>query len=405
MTRMKVLSELPVDVLVGGPLEDLQCQPMAPYSGETIDCLSRLSAKLLDLPDVRAWPDVVTFAYWCRASNLGRLRDAFDKRLVRIGRGLAFHVAPSNVPVNFAYSLAFGMLAGNANIVRVPSAGFPQVDLIAEALRGLFANPEYARVAAMNRLIRYPRNRQVNQALSAASHARVVWGGDATIAEMRSIPTPPRCVDVSFPDRYSLCVLGADHVANIESAALTDLARKFYNDAFLLDQNACSSPRLVVWLGDGCTAELAMNRFWSAVRKTARRRRDGGNALSVERFIQVCEVGLQFESYPPADWRGGELSRVRLTKLANEVEDIRGRHGFFAEYVTDRLDSLTPIVTERFQTIAYCGVLGRDIQDWVLREGLLGIDRVVPVGSALDMGPVWDGLDLIASLSRIIADI
>ena len=33
---------------------------------------------------------------------------------------------------------------------------------------------------------------------------------------------------------------------------------------------------------------------------------------------------------------------------------------------------------------------------------LRGIDRVVPVGRALDMDIVWDGYDLIGSLSRLI---
>ena len=37
-----------------------------------------------------------------------------------------------------------------------------------------------------------------------------------------------------------------------------------------------------------------------------------------------------------------------------------------------------------------------------LKNNLFGIDRVVPIGKALDMNLIWDGYDVINSLSRII---
>jgi hypothetical protein len=38
----------------------------------------------------------------------------------------------------------------------------------------------------------------------------------------------------------------------------------------------------------------------------------------------------------------------------------------------------------------------------VVSNGLSGIDRIVPVGKALDMGVIWDGYDLIRTMSRIV---
>lgn len=32
----------------------------------------------------------------------------------------------------------------------------------------------------------------------------------------------------------------------------------------------------------------------------------------------------------------------------------------------------------------------------------MGVDRVVPVGQAMDMSILWDGMNMIESLSRII---
>ena len=36
-------------------------------------------------------------------------------------------------------------------------------------------------------------------------------------------------------------------------------------------------------------------------------------------------------------------------------------------------------------------------------NNLLGIDRIVPIGEALNIEIIWDGYDVIRSLSRIIS--
>ena len=93
-----------------------------PFADETIAYLNALSSSLLADSRSRLYPDVVTFAFFCRKANLVKLRDLYKKDgVVRLGRGIAFHIAPGNVPVNFGYTLVAGMLAGNNNIVRVSS--------------------------------------------------------------------------------------------------------------------------------------------------------------------------------------------------------------------------------------------------------------------------------------------
>jgi hypothetical protein len=50
-----------------------------------------------------------------------------------------------------------------------------------------------------------------------------------------------------FPDRYSIAVIDAD--SYLIHPEKKQLAQAFYNDTLLNDQNACSSPSLVVWTG------------------------------------------------------------------------------------------------------------------------------------------------------------
>ena len=97
-----------------------QQSPLEPFSEETIDYLNALSLLLNKTPNVRDYPDVATFAFFCRKANILNLKKQYStETIVRLGRGLVFHIAPSNVPVNFAYSLICGILSGNLNIVRV----------------------------------------------------------------------------------------------------------------------------------------------------------------------------------------------------------------------------------------------------------------------------------------------
>ena len=58
----------------------------------------------------------------------------------RVGLGLIFHITPSNVPTNFCYSLIFGLLTGNTNIVKVHSQKFEQIKIICDDFK-VFRNP------------------------------------------------------------------------------------------------------------------------------------------------------------------------------------------------------------------------------------------------------------------------
>jgi hypothetical protein len=49
--------------------------------------------------EAKAYPDVITFGFFCRKGNIERLKKAYQTQIShRLGRGVTFHIAPANVP-------------------------------------------------------------------------------------------------------------------------------------------------------------------------------------------------------------------------------------------------------------------------------------------------------------------
>lgn len=193
-----------VTLLAGA--EQVDAAPWPPFDPRAVDFLAELSAEVLRSPDTRRQEASAAFGFWCRRARLEALAARHASPLPRLGRGLAFHLAPANVPALFAYTLAIGLLAGNANVVRLSSRRVEGEAPLLAALRRVLERPEHAAVRARTSLITYGRDDAVTADYCARCDARIVWGGDATVAAVRAMPMPPHAVELCFPDRWSLAV-------------------------------------------------------------------------------------------------------------------------------------------------------------------------------------------------------
>mgnify|MGYP001292460352 CR=1 FL=1 len=365
------------------------------------DFLNDLSVELRSRDDSSAYPDVIAFAFWCRKANIAKLKTGFNNIETRLGLGMIFHITPSNVPVNFAFSFVFGLLSGNANIVRVPSNPFPQIDIICSAIRQLFLSDKYKEIKAMTSFIRYEQNDEITGMYSLKCNARIIWGGDVTIRNIRKIASvPERCVDIAFSDRYSLCVIDAPSVIKLDETGLISLSERFYNDTYLMDQNACSSPHLIVWQGK--EKEEAKERFWTAVYHTVGEKYQLAAVSAVEKYTLLCQNAIELNHISSFKKHGNYVYRIELDKVLDNTDSIRGKFGYFYEYDTDDINSIAHIINTKYQTLTYFGVDKSELLGFVVKNRLTGIDRIVPIGKALDMDVVWDGYDIVRSLSRII---
>lgn len=352
-------------------------------------------------PMAKNYPDIISFAFWCRRSNIIKLKEEFDDKYIRLGRGVAFHIAPSNVPINFAFSYIFSLLAGNANIVRVSSKDFPQTNIICKAINKILADKKYRKIADMTSFIRYEQDDDITGGFSAKCDVRIIWGGDSTINNIRKLPIPEKSIEVAFTDKYSFCAISGSSILDLNDGELKKLAGSFYNDAYLMDQNACSSPHLVVWIGDDNILSKAKERFWASVFDIVSTKYELQSVNVVDKYTQVCQNGIDLDNINYFKSSENYIYRIGLRNLTKGVDTLRGKCGYFYEFDTDDLNKTAHIVTGRYQTLTYFGFDRSLLRDYVMSNTLTGIDRIVPIGTALDISVIWDGYDLVRTLSRI----
>lgn len=376
-------------------LPDIPARP--PFEECAIAFLNEVSRVLLADTETKKFPDVVTFAFWIRRASLMKLKERFEETdSFRLGRGVVFHIAPSNVPVNFAYSLAAGILTGNANIVRLPSKDFEQVKIIACAWNR--ALEQYEDMKYYGLLVRYGRQKEINDFFSSMADVRIVWGGDATIAELRKSSLPPRSGEITFADRYSLAVIDGD--CYLEQTDKAKVAEGFYNDTFLTDQNACTSPRIVVWRGS--RIEEAKAEFWKHLHSLVKERYVIQPVQSVNKLTSACLIAARMPGCRVAGAQDNLIVRVAVPEISRDLMDYKDNSGYFFEYDCADIKELRGLCdNKRCQTIAYIG--DRDMFLPLIRAGVKGIDRVVPVGMTLDFDLIWDGYNLPALLTRTVA--
>ncbi|MBW1963561.1 MAG: hypothetical protein JRJ04_19170, partial [Deltaproteobacteria bacterium] len=243
-------------------------RPLLPFSESVMTFVAALSTNLLRNAECRKYPELPALGYWLRPANLRKLKQRFvDQQAgdVWLPRGLVFHLAPSNVPTIAVYSWICSLLMGNCNLIRLSgkqnNAQARLVEIINEAL----SVNEHAEIKSRNLLVSYPHNEKVTAMFSECCQARVIWGGDETVKAIRRIPLPANAKEICFANRISLALLDARAVLNLNAQMLEQLAHNFFNDAYGFNQMACSSPRLVVWLGKQSCCEAAKERFWKAL--------------------------------------------------------------------------------------------------------------------------------------------
>ncbi|MAW84786.1 MAG: acyl-CoA reductase [Crocinitomicaceae bacterium] len=372
-----------------------------PFSDDSIDFLEIISKILLCNIKTKLYPDVATFAFYCRKANILKLKEEYvHEDTLRLGRGVIFHIAPSNVPINFAYSLLCGILSGNTNIVRVPSKNFEQIEIIINAIKTISKQVKYEKFSKRIVLVRYDRDNKATNYFSSFCDVRLIWGGDQTIKEIRKNDLPPRSFDITFADRYSLCAINAD--VYIKEEKKDKITQAFYNDTYLFDQNACTAPHLIIWLGDKKNVKKCKKIFWTKLHNLALQKYEIQAIISVDKLTTLYTHSIKSKNIKKQNSTDNLIWRIELKELAKDIDEYRCTSGYFNEFHAKSILEISKVVNRKYQTLAYYGIDENKLVDFIKESKPSGIDRIVPIGKTLDFSLTWDGYNLIEILSRKI---
>jgi len=369
-----------------------------PFDASVQTFTAALSRALLGHPRFRELPELAALGYWLRPSAVRRLAGGRDTAGgIDVPRGVVFHVPPANVDTMFVYSWMLSALCGNANVVRVPTRRTPSTEILLDLLGTLLTR--HPDISASTSLLSYGHDAEITSVLSSSCDVRVLWGGDETVRRLRLAPLPPRATELTFPDRFSMSVLGAASLAEFSDADMATLGDAFANDVFWFDQGGCSSPRLVIWVGSEPQVKKASTRLYGAVADAVARR-----GWSVALGLVLAKQAFAFDSILEDDleqvrFHSNEITVLRLKTLSA----LRRQHpggGAFFEHVVESVSDLVGDLEGRDQTLTYSGIDVDELAQLVVALNGEGIDRVVPVGQALSFSRYWDGHDLLRSFSR-----
>lgn len=384
----KILSEIPKKII-----------PLKIFDKQIINFLGDISYELFKIKnDLKKFPDLISFAFWCRKNNLIKISKNYTKSGYRLGRGRLLHITPSNVPVNFAFSLAFGLLSGNYNIVRIPSNNFEQSKYIIRYIKKLLDKKKYNNLKPFIKFIRYKRDDNLSKKISLEVEGRIIWGGDQTIEKFKSFKTQPKCIDISFPDRNSCSIINLKKIMKLKSDEINNFIKKFYLDTYTMDQNACSSPKLVFLISE----RNFTKKFWSKFQNMILNRYKFDLSISNEKLLNLTKNLGTLSKKNKLSYDQFSLLKIQLTKNDKLKNFNNLNSGFFFEKKIKKINEIRKYIDEKTQTVTYYGVSKKEILKTIQECGILGVDRIVPIGQAFEIGPIWDGHDLILKLSRII---
>lgn len=379
-----------------------QVFPLPPFSPLVLSFLQTLSHMLLHSPLAPEDPTWAALGFWLRSKHLEQIKKDIFRPEARLGRGLVFHITPANMPAMFAYSLVISLLAGNGNIIRISPRIAQKVQPVCTLIDNLLSQKTFRRLQESNVLLIYGKDKELTDTFSNNCDSRIIWGGDASIREIRTSPLPPQATEMVFADRYSIALIDSQTIDRCTDSDLQLWAHRFYNDTYEMDQNACSSPKLIFWLTQDSTVyDRAQRRWWHAVSQAAQYYNLPPIKVS-QKYTAAWQFAMTHPEIQSIYQLGNTAYIYTLAFLPADITTLSGLFGQFFQYPISSAADLLPCLNKKIQTLSVIGVAPDKIRKKLIAAGAAGIDRIVPTGQAMDMNVIWDGVNMIHSLSRII---
>jgi len=386
-----------IEFLIGD--KKFSSKALEPFDDGVIKFLDELSVFLAASKESLEYTDIRTFAFMCRKKNLEFLKKKFSTSMYRVGVGLLFHITPSNIPTSFAYSMLFGILSGNTNLIKIPSKKFPQIEILCKAIK--IKIKKYKKIEKFITIVRYSDNDEFTREASLKCDGRLIWGGNSSINNIRKFPMKEISRDIAFADRNSLCVINSSKIMSLTAKELKFLAVRFYNDTFLVDQNACSSPHIIFW--EGNKKEEAKEKFWAELFNIVKSKYDLQYTGIFYKYNRLISDNLGLKNFRSYKKYGQYIHCVQLkNNMKLKIENLTAKWGYFYQMDLENISKIFNHTNANTQTLSYYGYTKDIFLKIIKQKNFRGVDRIVPIGQALDIGLYWDGYDIIPSLTKTI---
>ena len=371
-----------------------------PFNKKKIGFLNEISKEILKDKKLNIHPDLKDFGFWCRKKNIERYQKNLNYNLNLIGRGIALHIPPSNVPMNLAFTMAIGIISGCENFIRIPEKDFPQINSLLKIIKKILSYEKFRKLKKSLCFIKYKKSDFKSSMLSKISDVRLIWGGDTTVEKFKEYNTKTRNVDLYFPNKVSGSLINTEELKKLKISEFTNLVYKFYIDAYLMDQRGCSSPKIIFWYGKNMKIK---KKFYEKLRSFISSKYQLDFSKTSDKLYLFNELAIKNNSKVKTSIKNIDLVTIDLKKPPKYNLYNNLAYGIFFSVNIKNLSTIKNYISENFQTLSYFGFKREILINLIVKKRFKGIDRIVPIGSAFEMNLVWDGYDLIKSMTRSIS--
>ncbi|MFM2481462.1 acyl-CoA reductase [Celerinatantimonas sp. YJH-8] len=368
------------------PLSEMVITPLRCFDPLILNFIEAFCERIGHLPDA---PNAKALAFFLRARALQSAIAEREQQGPRSPLGLSFHLVPSNVPMSAFYSALASLLQGNPTLVRLSSTLLPEQEAVLAVLAQLLSEPRWQAISERVRFIRYPHSDTITRAISAQAASRVIWGGDASIAQIRQYPLSAGARELSFANRQSLALLDEQSIRQLPGRSLELQLSQLATDISLFDQQSCSSPALLVWVGSDDSLRERVFRQLAEAYPDEHKQHSAQQA-----HLQLAAADGRIDHYQWIDALGWGHLRASADELI--VPEHRGGTLYWLQ--TPDLNWLAQ--PANFQTCVAVGISRELLREKLLEHPEFRLDRIVAPGQALAFDWHWDGWDLLSALSR-----
>jgi hypothetical protein len=369
-------------------------------------------AKSLDARELDEIPGIVFLRIWLRRGTLesiiarelgpnslnGGWNDAGRAKCKAFPVGIVGHWPAGNVEIQPLLSMTCALLGGNAALVRIPRSLTWLTQILMEKL--VESDPDKVLTPRIFMAAFDHGRRDLHEAMAQVVDGAMIWGGQESVLQVRSLPFPHWARIAVFGPRISVAAMDAgawcDHKER--EAWCTRLAR----DVWQFEQQACSSPQALFLEKDSgrSTAEFVtvlQGAFEAENRAHPRRTIAAGltSAITLARASWTLNDTAHTAVFPKGpDWTllmgaGTDLPQPTQGKTLTVLE------------VENLLDAIAKL-DGNVQTLGL-GVSDPDKErEMVEMAGRRGVDRIVKLGRMHVFVPPWDGVDLIRPMVRMV---